>query len=65
MGYKKKTKKAIAKRFKLTATGKVKRPHGGKSHLLTNKSRNRKRHLGKGVMVAKQFEKQIREGFAK
>lgn len=55
-----KTRKAVAKRFKKTATGKIKRPHGGKGHLLTNKSRKQKRRLGSSVLVAKQFEKGIR-----
>jgi len=55
-----KTRKAVAKRFRKTATGKIKRPHGGKGHLLTHKTRKQKRRLGKNVRVAKQFEKAIR-----
>ena len=55
-----KTRKAVSKRFRKTASGKVKRSHGGKSHLLGNKSRKRKRHLAKGALVAKSFEKAIR-----
>jgi len=46
-----KTKKGIRKRFKITATGKVKCARAGKSHLLTGKSRSRKRMLrGKKVV---------------
>jgi large subunit ribosomal protein L35 len=42
-----KTKKAVAKRFKITATGKVLRGHAGRRHLLASKSAKRKRHLAK------------------
>ena len=55
-----KTRKAVSKRFRLTGTGKVKRPHAGKGHLLNSKSRKRKRHLSKSVLVAPQFVKAIR-----
>lgn len=47
-----KTRKAVSKRFKITGTGKVMRRRQGKRHLLENKSRKRKRSLGKGVLVA-------------
>ncbi len=40
-----KTHKGAAKRFSLTATGKVKRNKAGKSHILTKKSSKRKRNL--------------------
>lgn len=46
-----KTHKATAKRFKVTATGKVVRHHSGKRHILTKKSRSRKRRLRHGVLV--------------
>jgi large subunit ribosomal protein L35 len=49
-----KTRKAVSKRFKITGTGKVMRRRQGKRHLLENKSRKRKRSLGKGVLVAKE-----------
>ncbi len=39
-----KSKNAITKRIKLTATGKVKGPHSGRRHLLINKSQKTKRH---------------------
>jgi large subunit ribosomal protein L35 len=54
-----KTRKAVAKRFRKTATGKVKRQHGGKGHLLNSKSRKRKRHLSKSVVVAPGFQKAL------
>jgi len=46
-----KTKKAVAARFKLTATGKLKRAHPGKRHILTKKSPKRKRQLSKPALV--------------
>jgi len=42
-----KTRKAIVKRFKKTANGKLKFHSPGKRHLATGKSRKRKRQLGK------------------
>ncbi len=49
---KQKTKRAAAKRFKLTAKGKIKRWHANKSHILTKKTPKRKRHLRKGTLVS-------------
>ncbi len=46
-----KTRKAVSKRFKITGTGKILRRRQGKRHLLQNKSRKRKRSLGKTVLV--------------
>ena len=40
---KQKTKKAMAKRFKKTGTGKFKRSSAGGAHILTGKSRKQKR----------------------
>jgi large subunit ribosomal protein L35 len=48
-----KTKRAAVKRFKLTATGKVKRGHSMKRHILTKKSPSRKRGLRKSTLVSK------------
>ncbi|QQR75835.1 MAG: 50S ribosomal protein L35 [Holophagales bacterium] len=48
---KKKTHRGAAKRFKLTATGKVLRGHAYHSHILTKKTRTRKRGL-RGTVVA-------------
>lgn len=44
-----KTKRAARKRFKLTSTGRLMRHHANKSHILTKKTRKRKRRLLKGV----------------
>lgn len=54
-----KTKKTAAKRFKKTATGKLKYSHMGGSHILTNKNRKQKRRLGSQSIVDKADEKRI------
>jgi large subunit ribosomal protein L35 len=46
-----KTRKSVAKRFKVTATGKVLRTRGGRRHLLQCKSAKRKRKLAKSALV--------------
>lgn len=46
-----KTRKAVAKRFKVTATGKVLRPRAGKRHLLASKNAKRRRSLGTEKLV--------------
>jgi large subunit ribosomal protein L35 len=46
-----KTKKSVAKRFKLTARGKVLRRKAGRRHLLQGKRPKRRRALGKAVVV--------------
>lgn len=56
-----KTHRGAAKRFKITATGKVKRAQAGKSHLLAHKNRNRKRRLKKSVILNKVEEKKVRK----
>ena len=47
-----KTHKGAAKRFKMTASGKVKRMKAYKSHILTKKTSKRKRRLRQDTMVA-------------
>jgi large subunit ribosomal protein L35 len=46
-----KTHKGASKRFKKTGTGKVTRHHAFARHILTSKSRKRKRKLTQGVTV--------------
>jgi large subunit ribosomal protein L35 len=46
-----KTHKGAAKRFKKTASGKVIRHHAFARHILTSKSRKRKRKLHQGVVA--------------
>lgn len=55
-----KTKKGVAKRFKLTKKSKVKHGHAGKSHLLTNKSKKRKRGLKKAALLSHKLLKNIK-----
>ena len=47
-----KTHRGAAKRFSLTATGKVKRGKAYRSHILTKKSTKRRRNLRKGGYIA-------------
>ncbi len=54
-----KTKQSAAKRFKKTATGKLKYAHMGGSHILTGKSRKQKRRLGSKNIVAASDQKRI------
>lgn len=46
-----KTVSSAKKRFKLTGTGKIKRKHAFKSHILTKKSKKRKKALTKMTLV--------------
>ena len=46
-----KTSRGAAKRFKVTATGKVKRRRGYLRHILSTKTRKQKRRLGKPALV--------------
>jgi len=55
-----KTNKAVAKRFKVTGKGKVKRGQAFKSHILTKKSAKRKRNLRGTVIAAKGDEKRMK-----
>jgi large subunit ribosomal protein L35 len=48
-----KTNSGAKKRYSLTGTGKIKRKHAYKSHILTKKSTKRKRNLGYFTSVSK------------
>lgn len=61
VGGKAKTRKAVAKRFKVTGTGKILRRKQGKRHLLQGKSRKRKRALGKACLVSAADIKNVKE----
>jgi large subunit ribosomal protein L35 len=52
-----KTHKGAAKRFRLTATGKVKRGHSHARHILTSKTTKRKRQLDLDSLVSDADEK--------
>ena len=55
-----KTKSSAKKRFKLTGSGKLKRKHAYKSHILTKKSKKQKRNLTYWGMVDKADEKNVK-----
>jgi large subunit ribosomal protein L35 len=55
-----KTNAGAKKRFRLTGTGKIKRKHAFKSHILTKKSTKRKRNLTKSGLVNKADENNIK-----
>jgi len=55
-----KTKRAAAKRFRLTGKGKIKRRHAYASHILTKKSAKRKRNLRKWVVISSGDEKRVK-----
>jgi len=54
-----KTKSSAKKRFKLTGSGKIKRKHAFKSHILTKKETKRKRNLTQTSYVASVDEKSV------
>jgi len=55
-----KTKASAKKRFTFTGTGKIKRRHAYKSHILTKKSKKRKRNLGYFTIVDNADLKKVR-----
>ena len=55
-----KTKKALAKRVKMTKRGKLLRKKAGKSHLLSSKRRKRKRSLRKRALVSSSHARTVR-----
>lgn len=55
-----KTNSGAKKRFKLTGTGKIKRKHAYKSHILTKKSTKRKRNLGYWTTIDKTNENNVK-----
>lgn len=57
---KQKTHRGAAKRFKVSARGKVLRHHSMTSHILTKKSAKRKRKLRKATQVSPAFEKTLK-----
>jgi len=56
-----KTKSSAKKRFVLTGSGKIKRKHAFKSHILTKKSKKRKLKLTHSGLVHKADEANIRQ----
>ena len=56
-----KTNSGAKKRFTLTGTGKIKRKHAYHSHILTKKTKKRKRNLDKFAILEKANRSQVRE----
>ncbi len=55
-----KSKSGAKKRFKVTGTGKIKRKHAFKSHILTKKGTKQKRRLSHAAVVKKVDEGNVR-----
>lgn len=56
-----KTKRAAAKRFKVTGSGKIVRNKANKSHILTKKSAKRKKNLRQSTLVDKTDYKRVKD----
>ncbi|HAB40469.1 MAG TPA: 50S ribosomal protein L35 [Porphyromonadaceae bacterium] len=56
-----KTNSGAKKRFALTGSGKIKRKHAFKSHILTKKTKKQKRNLTHFTVVAKTDVKGVKE----
>ena len=56
-----KTNSSAKKRFKLTGTGKIKRKHAFKSHILTKKSKKRKLALTHATLVHEADEENVKK----
>ena len=57
---KQKSHSGSKKRFWLTGTGKVKRPHGGKNHKAETKNRKRKRNLRSSAILSEAMTANVR-----
>jgi len=53
-----KTNSSAKKRFSFTGTGKIKRKHAFKNHILTKKETKQKRNLGKFAIVSPSDEEE-------
>ena len=60
MAYKMKPNKSVLSRFKVTKTGKLKRRHAKTSHLMSGRSANKKRKLGRPAIVSETIAKNHR-----
>ena len=56
-----KTNPGAKKRFTLTGSGKIKRKHAYKSHILTHKTKKQKRNLTNNGLVHKSDVKEIKK----
>jgi len=55
-----KSNSGAKRRYEFTGTGKIKRKHAYKSHILTKKSTKRKRNLGYSTLVSNEDSKNAR-----
>lgn len=55
-----KTNRSVAKRFRITGKGKIKRAKANKGHILTKKTRKRKMRLRQSALVSSKEERKIR-----
>jgi large subunit ribosomal protein L35 len=55
-----KTRKGVAKRFRITKSGRIKKRSANRGHLLSKRSTKRKRRLRKGGYVSATQERMIR-----
>jgi len=60
MAYKLKPNKSMHSRFKVTKTGKLKRHHAKTSHLLSGRSGQKKRRLGRPAIVFEGIARNLR-----
>jgi large subunit ribosomal protein L35 len=60
VGYKTKPNKSVAKRFKVTKTGKLKRHHAYTSHLMSARPANVRRKLRKAAILSETHAKNMR-----
>jgi large subunit ribosomal protein L35 len=61
MGYKFKPNKSVMSRFKVSATGKLKRHHAKTSHLLSVRTGNTKRKLGRSAILSESMAPRMRK----
>ena len=61
MAYKFKPNKSVAKRFKVTGTGKLKHGHTKKTHLRSARTPKKKRHLGRPAMLFEGHARNMRQ----
>ena len=61
MAYKYKPNKSVAKRFRVTGTGKLKRRHTLSTHLRSARNGNKKRHLGRPAILNEGHARNMRE----
>lgn len=60
-----KTRRSVAKRFRVTGSGKIMRGKAFRSHILEKKSQKRKRNFRKDVLVTDADAKRVKRGLGK